>query len=126
VPPIVSVGAKNPNDRTDALFSNTGPWVTCYTRGASVLSTLPVRFQGGLEPVARYHEDDQRPRETIDPDDYRGGFAVWSGTSFSAPVIAGRVAAALAPRILAEGDDEGVAVARAQDVVRTLQAHPEQ
>jgi serine protease len=26
----------------------------------------------------------------IDPDGYRSGFAVWSGTSFSAPSLAGR------------------------------------
>ena len=27
-----------------------------------------------------------RVRESIDPDDFRGGFALWSGTSFSAPL----------------------------------------
>ena len=27
-------------------------------------------------------------REALDPDDYSGGFAVWSGTSFSAPLLA--------------------------------------
>src|SRR6195952_4532724 len=50
--PIVSVGALNPNG-SDALFSNAGPWVRAYAPGASVLSTLPPSFQGGLEPAAR-------------------------------------------------------------------------
>ncbi len=27
-------------------------------------------------------------REALDPDDYSDGFAVWSGTSFSAPYLA--------------------------------------
>ena len=31
----------------------------------------------------------------MDPDDYRGGFAVWSGTSFATPVLAAELAAAL-------------------------------
>jgi hypothetical protein len=34
-------------------------------------------------------------RCTVDPDDYTGGFGVWSGTSFSAPVFAAELAAAL-------------------------------
>ena len=88
--PIVSVGALNPNG-TDALFSNAGPWVRAYASGASVMSTLPPTFQGGLEPAAR-SEAYQRVRESIDPDDFTGSFAVWSGTSFSAPLLAGRVA----------------------------------
>jgi len=34
-------------------------------------------------------------RCTVDPDDYTGGFGVWSGTSFSTPVFAAELAATL-------------------------------
>ena len=99
--PVVSVGALNPNstltddpdEQTVALFSNTGPWVRSYVNGAAVMSTMPA-FQGGLQPMARTHAFGRR-RESIDPDDFRGQFAVWSGTSFSAPLQAGRIAALL-------------------------------
>jgi len=53
----------------------------------------------------------------VDPDDYRGGFAVWSGTSFSAPLVAGHVAREL-DGSLADGEaaarDAGAAVAVAR------------
>jgi hypothetical protein len=107
--PVTSVGALNPNLDSVALFSNTGDWVTCYAPGAALLSTMPP-FQGGLEPGARTTAYDWR-REAIDPDNYGrrpeaalppakgpkpvGGFALWSGTSFAAPVQAGRIAQAL-------------------------------
>jgi subtilisin family serine protease len=104
--PIVSVGALNPNG-TDALFSNAGPWVRAYAPGAAVMSTLPP-FQGGLEPGART-EAYMRKRESIDPDDYTGTFAVWSGTSFAAPLFAGWVASQLVDRI--DPDDDGRASA---------------
>jgi subtilisin family serine protease len=107
--PIVSVGAMNPNGSTDALFSNAGPWVRTYVPGASVVSTMPA-FQGGLEPPARLEVFD-RTREAIDPDDFSGGFAVWSGTSFAAPLLAGRIAERMQPD-LAAGDDASAAVAR--------------
>ena len=89
----VSVGALNPDRATTALFSNVGPWVRTFAVGAAVLSTLPD-FRGGLQASAR---DDQyaRRRLTIAPEDYRGGFAVWSGTSFAAPLVAGLIAAGL-------------------------------
>jgi len=90
--PLVAVGALNPNGST-ALFSNTGAWVHCYAPGAAVVSTMPGH-PGGAEPIARTTADG-RTRETVDADDFRGGFAVWSGTSFAAPVIAGRIAAGL-------------------------------
>jgi subtilisin family serine protease len=108
----VSVGALNPNLDTVAIFSNTGDWVTCYAPGGAVLSTMPP-FQGGLEPEARTRAYDW-VRESIDPDNFQrraaplkggseadpdGGFALWSGTSFAAPVQAGRIAQALVGRL---------------------------
>ena len=90
--PIISVGALNPNG-TVALFSNDGPWVWTWAPGAAVVSTMPP-LNGGFNAMgSRWFEG--RRRSSIDPDDFRGGFAVWSGTSFAAPVIAGRLAAAI-------------------------------
>ena len=88
--PLVSVGALNPSGQSVALFSNIGPWVQAYAPGAAVVSTSPA-FVGGTQAATRADVEGLR-RETIDPDDYRGGFAVWSGTSFSTPLVAGLVA----------------------------------
>ena len=87
------VGALNPNG-TDALFSNAGPWVRAYAPGASVMSTIPS-FQGGLSrwPARAGRTTASASRST--PTTSRSGFALWSGTSFSAPLFAGRIAAAL-------------------------------
>jgi subtilisin family serine protease len=117
VVPIVAVGALNPNG-TDALFSNVGPWVRAWAFGASVMSTLPP-FQGGLQPAART-ERDQRVRESIDPDDYTGRFALWSGTSFAAPLFAGRLAAQMLGSIDPAHDTRADAVARGWDAVAAL------
>jgi subtilisin family serine protease len=89
--PVISVGAKNPNGSV-ALFSNSGDWVEVYEIGASVVSTLPVSFNASLQPTARVDSDTDCVRETIDPDDFSGGFATWSGTSFAAPIVAGKLA----------------------------------
>jgi subtilisin family serine protease len=115
--PIVSVGALNPSGRTDALFSNAGLWVRAYATGAAVLSTMP-RFEGGLQPVAATKAFGRR-RTSIDPDDFRSGFGLWSGTSFAAPLLAGRVAAHLTPA-LADGDTPEAARARAAAAVEEL------
>ena len=120
--PHLSVGALNPDARTTALFSNVGPWVRTYAVGAAVLSTLPD-FSGGLQATARNDRYDRR-RLTIGPEDYRGGFAVWSGTSFAAPLVAGLVAARLAPSAEPGADAAVEAVAAAgtaaTEVLQTL------
>jgi serine protease len=54
-----------------------------------------------------------RVRESIDPDDFRGGFAVWSGTSFAAPLFAGRLAEQLVDKVDPAHDDRTTAVERA-------------
>lgn len=111
----VSVGALNPSDHSTALFSNVGDWVEVFAPGVSLVSTLPITFEGGMQAGTRDDHDGRR-RETLDVDDFRGGFGVWSGTSFAAPVVAGRIAAAM---VSGEGPEEAkkhvVAELRARD-----------
>jgi subtilisin family serine protease len=119
--PLVTVGALNPNG-SDALFSNVGPWVRAFAPGAAVMSTVPLGFRGGYEPVART-EVDGRIRESVDPDDYSSGFGLWSGTSFSAPLWAGLFATRLGP-INPQQDDAAAAIARVWPLV-TLGTDPD-
>jgi subtilisin family serine protease len=115
--PHVSVGALNPNGSV-ALFSNIGAWVHTYAPGAAVLSTSPP-LNGGVQAGTRADRLGMR-RETIDPDDFTGGFALWSGTSFAAPYVAGRLALALVdPLAQAQlgADDCARALNRARDEV---------
>nr|WP_241744532.1 S8/S53 family peptidase [Cellulosimicrobium arenosum] len=93
--PILAVGATNP-DSTVAVFSNDGPWVTAVKPGAAVVSTMPTTIDGPLTPSVRLPERlGPGVRASVDPDDFGGGFATWSGTSFSAPYLAGEIAARL-------------------------------
>ena len=84
--PLISVGALNPNG-SKALFSDAGHWVKAWAPGAAVVSILPDDVNGSRGP-----EITTRGRESLDPDDYSGGWAIWSGTSFSAPLLAAHIA----------------------------------
>lgn len=104
--PLLVVTASNPNGSL-AEFANDGPWVTSVRPGTNVHSTMPVTADGALEP--RLVGEDGR--ESVDPDDYSGGFATWSGTSFAAPVLAGELARHLLDGRSAGRDDRRVAAA---------------
>jgi hypothetical protein len=93
-PRVVSVAAQNP-DGTIALFSNDATWVVAQAVGANVVSTMPVTFDGSGEPDVATVDTAGRHRSTLDADNFSGGFATWSGTSFAAPIAAGRYLAAL-------------------------------
>jgi hypothetical protein len=101
--PVISVGALNPNG-SRALFSDGGRWVRAWAAGAAVVSSYHDDVNGSLTPQVRVDAHpgglapgEGRPddREALDPDDFRGGFAAWSGTSFAAPLIAAQLAARL-------------------------------
>jgi subtilisin family serine protease len=119
--PLLCVGALNPDNRSIALFSNDGPWVGYLRPGASAVSIMPVTYDGSMTPSATLG-DLGGLRSSVDPDDFTGGFAAWSGTSFAAAVLAGEVAGALFSRYL-DGDAVPMppaAVARARTSVATL------
>jgi hypothetical protein len=106
--PVISVGALNPNG-SKALFSDDGRWVTAWATGAAVVSTFPADVDGSRDPAVRVPAavppgvPAPGEREALDPDDFSGGFSVWSGTSFSAPAIACVIAA----RLLAGAESGG-------------------
>ncbi|MDP9115920.1 MAG: S8/S53 family peptidase [Actinomycetota bacterium] len=117
-PPMISVGALNP-DGSVAMFSNAGPWVACHRSGAALVSTFPVTFNAALQPALRTWVDGDGWRETIDPDDFSGGFGTWSGTSFAAPILGAQLAMALLDNGCGPLDapDRGSMVARAWTAV---------
>jgi Subtilase family len=130
--PLISVGALNPN-RSQAVFSDGGRWITAWARGAIMISTFPVDIQGSLGPEirTRMHPDNALPdgadlpgeRASLDPDDYRGGWAAWSGTSFSAPLVAAHIAKALLSKELKLWlDDKGEYGASERAIKRAMAA----
>ncbi len=114
--PVVSVGALNPTGQTIALFSNAGAWVTSHDVGVAVVSTFPDTFDGSIQPEVAVYVPGDGLRTTLDIDDLRGGFGTWSGTSFSAPLVAAKIAARLC------GAQDLAAVDQATAVQRTWAA----
>ena len=94
--PLVSVGASNPGSQTVSHFSNTGQWVRTYRPGTAIVSTMPTTFDAAAQSSARARPAAAPVRGTSDVDNYAGGFGIWSGTSFSAPLFAGELAQRLA------------------------------
>ncbi len=102
--PLISVGALNPNG-SKAMFSDGGDWVTAWASGAAVVSTLPTDINASRSPELQMPAHPANPmppgislpgyRAALDPDDYTCGFGVWSGTSFSAPLLAAEIVRSL-------------------------------
>lgn len=114
--PLISVGSLNP-DTSVALFSNSGDWVTAWDTGAALVSTFPTTFDGGTAASVQTGDPSGRPRRTIDPDSYVNGFGTWSGTSFAAPVLAGRLAHDLLDGGKLDDVDAAATVSRARSVI---------
>jgi subtilisin family serine protease len=77
LPWVVGVGATNADGTERAAFSNFGPWVDCCARGEDIVNAYGT---------GRYRTEFGEVREF-------DGLAVWSGTSFAAPLVAGAIAA---------------------------------
>jgi len=77
---VVAVGALT-HDLRAAPFSSHGPWLRCSTVGVGVVST----YVPGVSPP---EPDPDHPDRVFGAD----AWALWSGTSFSAPQISGAVA----------------------------------
>ena len=125
---VISVGALNPNG-TKAVFSNDGTWVTAWAQGAAVVSAYPVDANASRTPELRVRAAARGGRESLDPDDYSGGFAVWSGTSFSAPAMAALVAGSLLRGAASGGlrlDQPGAQAARARAAAAVASLRGEQ
>ena len=95
--PLISVTALNP-DGTQALFSDGGHWIRAWAPGAALLSTFPVDINASRAP-----EVSLPARAALDPDNFRSGFALWSGTSFAAPYLAAQLAKSLLREAAADG-----------------------
>jgi subtilisin family serine protease len=94
----LAVGALNPQNTSVALYSNIGDWVTTYAPGTSVVSVFP-HLEGGVQSGSK-NDRMKRYRQSLDPDDFTGGFAIWSGTSFASPFVAAMIAKELGDSLM--------------------------
>jgi Subtilase family len=126
--PLISVGALNPSARSVALFSDGGNWITGWAVGAAMVSTFPPDINGALQPDVSLddHAETAVPldrRAALDPDNFRSGFALWSGTSFATPLLAAHIAKNLMRNAVANPGlqlTQGTAVNRALEAVKQL------
>ncbi len=104
-PRVVGVGALNEEQSERAVWSGWGPWVYTYAPGTGISG---IFLTGDYRLTYAGHESD-----VYVPATYLGG-AVWSGTSFAAPFVAGRIAASLR-----EGASREEAIMGVQGTVRS-------
>ena len=97
----IAVGSLNAGELDRSSFSNYGWWVDACAVGEGISSSF-VSFD---------HSKDSGDRDFF-------GYAVWSGTSFAAPNVAGGIAA------LAAMKEEDVSVAEAADVILDQDTNP--
>jgi Subtilase family len=100
-PWAVSVGALGTDQRHRAWFSNYGNWVNVYALGESIVNA----YTTGLYT---YHEPPKQPAQMS-----FYGMARWDGTSFSAPLVAGLIAAEMTANNVSAQDAKDAVLARA-------------
>ncbi|MFB4294076.1 S8 family serine peptidase [Nonomuraea sp. ATR24] len=99
---VVSVGALREDGRGRACFSNHGSWVTVYAPGERMVNAFtsgPYEYGYPHRTTCRFHPAGLytgctcvAPLRVGDKATF-SGLAMWSGTSFATPVIAGLIAA---------------------------------
>jgi len=93
LPDVVAVGAYNHRSQEPSRFSPKVPWLTFTAPGENVTSTY---LTGKVRTESSAHWIKKVPNREPVPKTF-GGYATWSGTSFAAATVSGRIAALTVP-----------------------------